>query len=221
MKTMFQLGFRPAAQDLWNRPQLQQPYMGYGRRPVWMGQAAYGSVPTGTLTEAQRLAVLGTLKEAIGKGSQIDAWIHAVGEAGQKSAMGDSYTTFRSYIDRAADLAEVAYPIYQRLQSDNTEDWWVLEEDGNKVVEFANTVDLANQLFTSKVKNAAPVPKPAVTMGPTGGALPSPTKPGAAPTGVTAAAAAAQPAKILGIPQTEFLIGAGVLAGVGILAAVL
>lgn len=215
MKTLFTIGFGPT-RDLWNHQPQAGPFLGWGR-PQLGQAAAYGAVPTGTLTESQRNDVYALLKDAVTKGSEIDAWIHAVGEDGQRSALGSNFDGFRSYINRAADLAETAYPVYQRLGSDNQEDWWIADEDGNKIVEFVNTIASAYQMFSSKGR-AGGVATPAVTV-PKGAPAPAPGK---LPTAAKPASTGIMPEpKILGVPQNQFLIGAGVVAGIGILAAAL
>lgn len=183
-----------------------------------MGQAAaYGSIPSGSLSEDQKNAVYAMLKDAISKGTEIDTWIHAAGEDGQRAAMGSSFDTFRGYINNAGDLAETVYPYYQRLGSSNAEDWYVLDEDTNKIVEFVNTINQAYQLYSSMVKGVAHGPVPVSTSSPRPGAVPtgapSTAKPAVAPTkGIM------PEAKILGVPQSTFIVTGGIVAIGGILA---
>lgn len=201
MKTVFQLGF-PTGFDFWA-----------GQAPVrpFLGQA----VPTGDLDEATKNAVYARLKGAIDRGMEIDNWIHAQGEAGQRAAFGADYDTWRGYINSAGDLAVDVYPIYQRLGSDNMEDWWIVEADAPKVTALIDTVNSAYAMFQKMRSRAgAPVAAPQIQrMGPTGAPV-APSSRSAIPAG---AAAAAKPILPPSGPSTnDILIGGGLAVGLGI-----
>lgn len=201
MKTLFAVGFQ-ATQDLWDKRTVSGVFLGQ-RRGDGLGQvAAYGSVPSGSLTQDQRNAVYAMIKDAMMKVTEVDTWIHAAGEGGQKAAMGSSFDLFRSYINRAAELGETVWPLYSRLGNGSAEDSYILEGDENKVVEFVNTVNQAYQLYVSKLKGGpAPAPVPAA---------PTVKAPAAPSTGIM------PEAKILGMQQTTFIgaLGLVVIAGV-------
>jgi hypothetical protein len=194
MKTLFSLGF-PGSFDFW------QPQASDGS---FLGQQP--AIPTGPLTEDQKNSVIAKLKPAMTKIQEIDAWIHSVGEQ-QRLILGDSFGTFRGYIDFLAGLAEDVFPDYERMGSANPQDWWIPSEDAWKIERFIATADQAYQLYSLKVKGiAAP--------GPSGGA------PGAPPAGVQPRATSSgvlPGSKILGIPSNDLLIGGGVAVGLGIL----
>lgn len=200
MKTLFTLGL-PGSFDFWN-PQVAS-----------LGQAE--GAPTGSLTEAQHAAILSKLKDAVGKISEVDAWIHSVGD-GQAAIMGDSYGTFRGYIDFLAGLAEDVYPDYQRLNTTNIEEWWIPWEDGWKIDRFLTTTAQAYQLFQEKVKGILPMTPAvnAVPITPSPGTT-RPGTPGAAPRSATSGVL--PESKFLGIPSKTLLIGGGAVVGLGIL----
>jgi len=196
MKTLFTLGL-PGSFDFWN-PQA-----------VSLGQAE--GTPTGSLTEAQHTAILAKLKAAVAKIAEVDDWIHSVGDR-QAAILGDSYGTFRGYIDFLAGLADDVYPDYQRLDTTNIEEWWIPWEDGWKIDRFLTTTDQAYQLFQEKVKGILPV-TPVVN------AVPTPPAPGAARPGAPrpASSGVLPESKILGIPSKTVLIGGGAAIGLGLL----
>lgn len=218
MKTMFTLGF-PGTVDYWS------PGLG-GGAPL-LGQL--GSIPSGTLSEDQRNSVVGQLKDSIAKAQQIDTWVRAVGD-GQKGILGDNYAAFRGYVDYAYELAGDVAPINDRLNDSNIEEWWIADEDVWKIESFMKAVDQAYNIYGMTQKRETPPRTPVSpggTMIPTllttaPGAAAAALKPGAAPAGLTPARPASSgimpQSKILGVPTNDFLIGGGVVIGLGILA---
>lgn len=196
MKTLFQMGM-PGTFNFWGR-QMPRPFMGQ-------------ATPSGDLTEDQRNAVVAKLKDAIARGLEVDNWIHSVGDQ-QAPILGNDYQAFRGFVDRAATLADTAYPIYQRLQSDNQEDWWIQAADAPSIDGLGDMVDGAYRIYVARVKNA-----PARQGVPAGvpAAITALVKPAAKP-------AAAAPAGGKGIlppqgPSTnDLLLGGALAVGVGV-----
>lgn len=196
MKTLFQMGM-PGSFNFWAR-QMPRPFMGQ-------------ATPSGDLTDDQRQAVVARLKDVISRGLEVDNWIHSVGDQ-QAAYLGNDYQAFRNFIDRAATLAETAYPIYQRLQSDNQEDWWIQEADVPSVDGLGEMVDGAYRIYTARVKNA-PAQK----------AVPAAVKPTGVPVAPSSKPAAAVPAGggkgILpqqGPSTNDLLLGGALAVGVGV-----
>lgn len=196
MKTLFQMGM-PGTFSFWSR-QMPRPFMGQ-------------ATPSGDLTEDQRNAVVAKLKDVIARGLEVDNWIHSVGDQ-QAAILGNDYQAFRGFVDRAATLAEVAYPIYQRLQSDNQEDWWIQEADAPSVDGLGDMVDGAYRIYVARVKNA-----PAKQAIPT--ALPKIPGITTAPSSKTAAVPTAPNKGILppqGPSTNDLLLGGALAVGVGV-----
>lgn len=205
MKTLFTMGF--SSVDFWNRP---RPSLG---SPLpFLGQV----IPTGDLDENQKNTVYAELKSMVDKGLEIDNWIHQAGPDGQKAAMGADYDRFRAFVDYAANLANDVYPIYQRLQSDNQEDWWIMQGDDDKISLMNDAVNNAYKLYTLHVKNQAAPPAPVLTPTPKpAGVAPPPPRPPATPAAPTKGITPAP--TILGMNPNDLLLGGGIAVGVGIL----
>src|SRR4029077_5618793 len=207
MKTLFQMGM-PGSFNFWAQPMPRPMLM---RRP-FLGQA----IPTGDLDEATKNDVYARLKDAVTKGMEIDNWIHTIGEDGQRAAFGSSFDTWRGYINSAADQAETVYPIYQRLWSDNQEDWWIASEDSPKITFFIDTVNNAWQMY-QKGKAALAAPPATVTKTPTPTGVP--VAPSSKPATLTPVGSAAATKPIMpqpGVSTNDILIGGGLAVGVGV-----
>lgn len=199
MKTLFQMGF-PTSFSFWEH----QPLLG---RRSFLGQATV----SGDLDKAGRDALLAKMKSYVDRVLELDGWIHSVGEQ-QSAILGNYYTPFRAYVDEAQDLAEVFYPTWQRLGSDNVEDWWIGPEDGPKIDRFYVVADGALQIYNQRVKGAGGAaatvqPKPAVKPGNV------PVAPSARPAASAAPAGGKgiQPSK--GVSTNDLLIGGGLAVG--------
>jgi hypothetical protein len=203
MKTLFQMGF-PSGFSFWEH---QQPLLG---RRSFLGQAT----PTGNLDKAGRDALLAKMKSWVDRVMEVDAWIHSVGDK-QSAILGSYYQPFRDYVDEAANLAEVFYPDYQRLASDNPSDWYIGDEDGPVIDRFYTIADGAYQIYNQHVKGtpgaAAVQPRPAQRPGPVT-QVPS-GRPAAAPASAPAGGKGIQPSS--GVSTKDLLIGGGLAVGVG------
>lgn len=210
MKTMFSLGF-PGTVDYWS-PGLA------GGAPL-LGQG--GGIPTGTLSEDQRNSVVGQLKDSIGKAQQIDTWVRAVGD-GQKGILGENYAPFRGYVDYAYELAGDVAPINDRLSDSNIEEWWIADEDAWKIESFMTAVDQAYKIYvmTQKRETLTPLPSDGLMIPRTltTAAAPAASRPGASVPARPPTSGILPQSKILGVPTNDFLIGSGVVVGLGIIA---
>ncbi len=230
MKSLFEVGFRP--QEMWTRS-ANRYLMGTlipGRR--FLGQVSV--FPRGSLTPDQKDFVYNYLKNPIDNATEIDNWVHSTSEDDQKAALGSNFYQFRASVNHAADLSAVAYPYYQRLGSDNAEDWYVLDSDVQTLVDFANTVDAAYRMYQNRVKGAqASIPatpsSPTATMAPSAAAAATPPSPTAAfkPVVIPETTAASTESvtreiipsstTVLGVPQSTILIGAAAIGGLAII----
>lgn len=215
MKTMFTLGL-PSTFDFWNRDQLAGSLL--GQSATW--------APTGSLTAEQRATVIAQFKDTMAKALEVDTWIHS--GVDQQAVMQDWYDDFRRNVDYAAMMGDDAYPMYQRLLSDNAEDWYIIGTEAWKVDDFLVAVDQAYKIYLMKVKGAtfplpnsvptAPITTPGAPVVPPNSSAPS--KPATAPTAAVPRAPSSgiiPSSKILGIPTNTLLVGGGVAVGLGLL----
>ena len=205
MKTLFATGFGHS-RNIWH---------GSSPSGVFMGSSNLGQDYM-TMSEEYRNKYIGKIGPYLNKLQSMSSLLTLASSDPMtfRSVMGSDTDNFISLMNDAQSLYPDVQRVYARFQSDSAEEWYAAPSEMDNSENWTRDIDKMYALY--QAHSQAPVKaQPMTALPPTRG-----TTPGVVPGRGTVPAplpTAPEP-RILGVPQSTFLLGGGVIAIGGILA---